>query len=581
MAAKWLVVMGRLVHHAEPLAPTMPRLRIAVVAALAAWALFFSLAPLRGLFWLRPGEFPLQTDSSLTVVNVDPGGGAERAGIRVGDRVEGPDSLEDRLYFQALRYPAPGQSFALRVRGKSGSRIAKIRTAMVGEFDALTLAYYFAGAIIDLIFVVVGSILVLLRPAKMTWAFFLYCVAIAPGLIFYYYWLPTWLDYGASVFADVLRSLGYGAFLVFCVRVPNDRAVGRWRYLERVAAPLVVASLLFCSAVIDLSVVGVLHTNRIAVSLQDRISDATYILGAAALIATFCRERGVERNRVGWIIAGFAVAFGAREGASFSDLYGRLLGPGISSWLDGILELLQAAIPLTVAYAVVRHHALNAGFIANRTIVYSLSLCVGFAAFLLLDVLATKRFASNEFEVGVDVAVALAIGLSFTFVHPRVVRLIDRIFLPERYRSAIALDKLRKSFGFMRFVRNHDDGPRQVVDAVAKELMLSSLAVFRKVPDGGFVRYAATGWPKGSAWHILAGDPLVQSFGGSTRIRPIDEANMVQLSVPPKTGRPTVGLSLSAGTSSESLILVGAHVNGRRPDRDEVRGIAALLREFG
>ena len=40
-------------------------------------------------------------------------------------------------------------------------------------------------------------------------------------------------------------------------------------------------------------------------------------------------------------------------------------------------------------------------------------------------------------------------------------------------------------------------------------------------------------------------------------------------------------MSLSPQTAAESLILVGAHVNGRRPDYDEVRGIASLLREFG
>ncbi len=41
-----------------------------------------------------------------------------------------------------------------------------------------------------------------------------------------------------------------------------------------------------------------------------------------------------------------------------------------------------------------------------------------------------KKFAHNEFEIGIDVAIALAIGLA-SIVHPRVIRLIDRIFLPE------------------------------------------------------------------------------------------------------------------------------------------------------
>ena len=110
--------------------------------------------------------------------------------------------------------------------------------------------------------------------------------------------------------------------------------------------------------------------------------------------------------------------------------------------------------------------------------------------------------------------------------------------------------------------------------------MPSSLAIFKRMPDGGFVRFASAGWPKGSTWHIFAGDPLVRSFGSSRRVRSIDDAATEQLRVPLELGRPRVGMSLSPQSSGESLLLVGAHLSGRRPDRDEVRGIASVLSEF-
>jgi hypothetical protein len=554
----------------------MGRMRIAAVAILAAWALFFSLAPLRGSFWLRPGQTPFRTDSTLTVVDVDPGGPAARAGIRFGDRVEGPPSFEDRLYLQGLRNPGPRQLFAWRIRGKNGLRPVTIRVAVM-EVDTVDMAYGFVEAIIDLIFVVVGSILVLLRPSKMTWAFLLYCVALGPGLFFLYYWLPAWLDYGASALTDVLQSFSYGAFLIFCVRAPSDRASGKWRYLESIAAPLVAASLLVCSAATSLSIIGVLHAERIASGIQDGISDATYVVGVLALIATFWRERGVERSRVGWIIAGFAIAFAARGGANFTDRYGPLYWPGISSWLQLVPGIFQVAIPLTVAYAVVRYNALSAGVIANRVLVYGLFLCVGFAAFALLDILMTKTFANNEFEVGLDIALALSIGIAFQFVHPRAVRLIDRVFLPDRYHAAIAIDKLRVTLGPAR----HDDASaNRAVEVVVSELMLFSLAVFKKAPDGGFVRFATAGWPKGTAWHIFSADPLVRSLDGKTRATSISKENTSQLELPPEPARPAVA-TMSAPTPAASLILIGAHVNGRRPDHDEIRGIVSLLREYG
>ncbi len=567
-------VMGRLARRAEEMTAEMAPMRIAFVAILAAWMLFFSsLAPFRGTFWVRPGGHPLQADSRLNVVDVDPGGSAERAGIRIGDRIEGSVSFADRLFLQGLRNAPPEQSFAWRIRGKHGAHVVSINVGTM-EVDAPDVANGFVLAIVDLIFVLVGSILVLLRPSKMTWAFLLSCVALAPGFAFFYYWLPAWLDYGASAITDVLQSVGYGAFLVFCVRAPNNRASGKWRYLESVGAPLIVAGLLACNGVVHLSIIGVLHAEPIAGAIQDGIWNATYVAGMLALIATFWREGGAGRNRVGWIIAGFALAFVARGGANFADRYGPLFWPGLASWLGLVPGVFQLAIPLTVAYAVVRHRAFDAGVIANRTLVYGLFLCGGFAAFALLDILATKRFANNQFEVGVDLALALAIGLIFPFVHPRLTRLIDRVFLPERYRAATALDKLRVTLGSGQ---SDDAPPNRVVEAVAKELTLSSLALFKKEPDGGFVRHAATGWPKGTSWHIFAGDALVRSLGTTTRVRQISAESTLELVFPPDRARPAVAI-LSAQTAAATLVLIGAHVNGRRPDHDEVRGIAALLR---
>ena len=88
---------------------------------------------------------------------------------------------------------------------------------------------------------------------------------------------------------------------------------------------------------------------------------------------------------------------------------GDSLSDDVPAWLL-FIPAFQVAIPLTVAYAVVRHRAFDAGLIANRTLVYGVFLCGGFAAFALLDVLVTKRFANNQFEVGLDIALALAIG---------------------------------------------------------------------------------------------------------------------------------------------------------------------------
>ncbi|MGB8521141.1 MAG: hypothetical protein WCD38_13360, partial [Candidatus Tumulicola sp.] len=228
--------------------------------------------------------------------------------------------------------------------------------------DAAEYVYYFVGVFIDLTAILVGFVILMVRPSRMTWAFFLYCVGVLPGLFFISFWLPPWLNFGANAFGDALRSIGYGAFLVFCARVPNDVTVGRWRYVQLLVAPSVVAGLLTCSIVIDLSVVGLLHADIIAGRIQTDISSATYAIGLVTLIATFGRERGRERNRVAWIIGGFAVGLGSTVAANLANLFSPLFPPipGSPSWLQFMPALLPVAIPLTVAYADVRHHALDA-----------------------------------------------------------------------------------------------------------------------------------------------------------------------------------------------------------------------------
>ena len=150
----------------------MTPLRIAVVAFLAASSLWFNLAQIRGLFWLHPAGFGVTADSSMRVTDVDSSGTAYHAGVRVGDRFDAATSFEKRLHLEHVQNAAPGELLALRVKGKNGSPHAVKLVAEESEIDAADIAENFPWAAAGLVFVVIGSILVLLRPSTMTWAFF-------------------------------------------------------------------------------------------------------------------------------------------------------------------------------------------------------------------------------------------------------------------------------------------------------------------------------------------------------------------------------------------------------------------------
>jgi hypothetical protein len=352
---------------------------------------------------------------------------------------------------------------------------------------------------------------------------------------------------------------------------------GSWRYVERLGAPLVCLSLLICNALIAFSLLGKLHVDVPASRAQALIASVAYIVGIAALIATFVRVRGVDRNRVGWILAGFTVGLGSIAIANLANLFGSFfpLVPGEPSWFQFLPVVFPLAIPLAVGYAVVRHHALDVGFVAKRTIVYGVFLILVLAIFVLLDVLVSKTLANNEFEIGMDVAVALAVGLSFQVFHRRAMRTIDRVFLPERYRAAVALNHLRQT---LSTDRSGVDEPKRVMAAIASGLGISSLAVFKRLADGGMIRCASAGWPDGSAWHIFAEDTPARTLGAMRLVR-IDEATTAKLNLPNGHCSPRVGIGLSPESAEESVLFVGGHTDGTRPDHDEVRGIASLIRE--
>ena len=134
----------------------MKPIGISAVIVLAAWTLFFSLAPMRGLFWLHPASLGVTADSSMRVTEVDSPGPAYRAGIRVGDRFDAATSFEKRLFLQPVRNAAPGWAFAFQVEGKNGSLRTVNLVAEMEEFDASDILGYFPWVLADLIFVVSG-----------------------------------------------------------------------------------------------------------------------------------------------------------------------------------------------------------------------------------------------------------------------------------------------------------------------------------------------------------------------------------------------------------------------------------------
>jgi hypothetical protein len=214
------------------------------------------------------------------------------------------------------------------------------------------------------------------------------------------------------------------------------------------------------------------------------------------------------------------------------------------------------------------------GFFANRLLVATLLAAV-LTGFLAVADWMIKSGFSSQIDIGIAFGAALATGIAFQANYRRVVRLVDRAFLPKRYAAAVALDRIRESLRERRALFGE-----RVADDLAHALGLTSVAVFARTDDGGFVRQAAFGWPGGTAWHLLPGEKLTASLGSGAQVVPLLDNVDAEVLLPEADARPCIAVTLSRRGRVQSAILLGPDREGRTPDADVVRGLAAVLGEM-
>ena len=213
------------------------------------------------------------------------------------------------------------------------------------------------------------------------------------------------------------------------------------------------------------------------------------------------------------------------------------------------------------------------GFVANRVLVGVLLLCTLAAVFAMADRMLAAGW-SSQLDVALAVTAALATGALFQANYPRVIRFVDRLFLPRRYAASVALDWIASSLR----ARNAETSDR-VADDIAQALGLRSVAIFTRTGDDGFVRRAAFGWPGGTVWHLLPGESLTLALHGRDRVVALTDADAADVALPQGLARPCIAVTARRRNRVYSAILLGTDRQGGVPDTDTVRGLAAVVGE--
>ena len=225
-------------------------------------------------------------------------------------------------------------------------------------------------------------------------------------------------------------------------------------------------------------------------------------IGIAALIRHAVWSESSEVRRKARVLA-----WGTVAGIAPVLLIGfaEAMGRGVPIWLAVCALLAFPLLPLSFAYAVVKHRVMAVPVLVRRGARYLLvqrgltvaSVMLSVAVAVLLAMLAQRWLPAGS-DLGLPVAVVaaglLGVGVARTGagVERRITDRIDRAFFPERYEARRALEELA--------VRTRTTEDRAALAALLRTMLRSafrpvSLAVYLEDPDGRLVDAHPTDGP--------------------------------------------------------------------------------------
>jgi hypothetical protein len=579
------------------------------------------------------GDFGIDTHPPI-VGGVVAGSPADKAGIKAGDTVERPRTMRERLLLsQFVLAPHPGENLTVStVRNARSHRITLKARALppLSATDRLLLGVKCGWLFV---FLAVALALVLLRPKIMTWAFYLFALNLVfiigpPELVLSY--APVGWSVTAEIAHDLIAPAGVAGFVVFCARFPANAAVHWRRIIELVAlcaAAIIAAWLLYedCSfwffvplgpiastpyyvsslfllvymlgalallktfsaantverqeirwvcAFLAVAMIGEAYNIVLKVSELDEEWSflSIFILGGLVFAITYARARGLERHRIKWVALGFSCALAA----TVLDFL-LSFGPTHASYI-GALEVLYVALPISVAYAVIRHRVIDVRLVVGRALALGIIAAIVATIALVMDWLFSTWLPNSRFEAAIYAGLALMIGFSLNAGRQRIGKAVDSVFFRQRYYAHEQANSIADTIAH---AASKTELYEPLTTGISKAFCIASIALFERVEDGGFVRVAACGWLTGMTWHILPDDPLALRANGSTRVLDIDALRWQEKELPAGVARPTTLFPIISMKRVAAILLCGAHENGTALDSDEIRTIRRSCTDAG
>ncbi len=563
--------------------PVGHTIRRNIIVALLSLFVLASTLPGLSLLWNSDGtsygpqgSLGFTTDYDGIVKAVHPGSPASLAGIQAGDRIDlRRTSFEDRRFFSPAQARTPAGTFATLWVVHGGLERQVTLVAPAADYPPASKVNIFARTLAALIFVVVGGLLVVLRPSSMTWGFFFYCLGFSPGIAFGgLSRFPSAPSHAAYIlFTDLLTAAGTVGILVFSLRFLCDTPSPWRRSLER-ATPYLFALFVFLLAYPDLAnlVLGLPAeaVQRVMLTLQG----AVFALSIFAALQTYLHGRRDDQPRIQWVVVGLCVGIvGTYLGSVL--LFSSELPFNPPRWLQSALLTLNVVLPISVAYAVIRHRVLEVSFVVSRALIYAVLTFVVLSLFAFIDWFVGREL--EQVRLASYVEIALAIGLSFWLnsLEKRVETVVATVFFRKRRQAMQRIERAAQAV-------HHAEKVSTIYDYVVREpveaLSLSSSALFVPEDKGEYRRIAAIGWSSSNTSVIEHDDPLALELEAEFEPLRIAEIGWKHADLPAGEAAPILAVPMVARRELLGIALYGAHANGADIDPEEVRALYQLAR---
>lgn len=329
----------------------------------------------------------------------------------------------------------------------------------------------------DFVWIGLATVIAARKPNAMTvsfLAFTAFLINFGPVVFAFGFLKDAAFNVVAYVIPPLIATFPNFFLALFAVNFPSGLS-RPWRKYVSVAIYVVMAAVLISDAIL---IPRAFQLNTQNLSLAEIWLMAIGVFAIAT--ASYVQASPAERPRIALVLAGLTISIGA---TTIFDSYLIVQAIAPDPILVDVLRIISLALPLSVAYAVLRYRVIDIGFALNRTAAYGITSVVLIAMFAALE-WAAERFITTTSHVEsalIDLGIVLIVVFSFRFVHLRVDRAVDNLLFRKRHEDEAALRRFEENAHF------YTDAPsllRDALEVVKKRCEVRKAAIYLRSAGG-------------------------------------------------------------------------------------------------